>query len=149
MCRCSWPTHPMCSCWSRARMYLNSWITRLRCASVFSASTGTWSWSTQWTHRHGQWDIQTHSEDQFLLCIHSWHSFLLMISWSLFWRRILCFHCLCSAGSRCCRYYWGSLRRWWRGHRKTKEKTALLKVWHLYSSGYICTFYIYWCTGCY
>lgn len=24
VCRCSWLTPPMCSCWSRARMYLNS-----------------------------------------------------------------------------------------------------------------------------
>lgn len=112
VCRCSWPTHPMCSCWNHARMYLNSWITRLRCARVFSASTGTWSWNTRWIHRHGQWDIQIYM-DNFS---------------PVFQKKVFDGLTVFFAGSRCCRYCWGSQRQWWRGHRKTKEKTALLKV---------------------
>lgn len=129
MCRYSWPTHPMCSCWSHARMYPNSWITRLRCARVFSASIGTWSWSTRWIHRHGQWDILIHMEDVLHLssiCQSMSPDFI----WRLFiaYLLLLLWLFLCFAGSRCCRYCWGSQRQLWRGHRKTKEKTALLKV---------------------
>lgn len=113
MCRCSWPTHPMCSCWSHARMYLNSWITRSRCARVFSASTGTWSWSTRWIRRHGQWDVGR---------------FFTIIPWYTIILDTVLVNCLCSAGSRCCRCCWGSQRQWWRGLRKTKKMTALLKV---------------------